>query len=214
MLRSIKTYFFLAVMVMALGFSPWVGAAEMADQAAAPAAPAAEKKAPMMDEAMMAKWKEAASPNEHHKILEPLVGNWEYSMKMWMTPDAPPEESSGTQSTQWVMDGRFIEQTADGESMGQPFHGQGITGYDNGTQQYMSVWYDNMATWMMISSGTYDAAAKKLTMNGAMVCPIKGPMTFRWVTTITGPDSYTFECFTTQEGKEFQSMEIKFKRKA
>ena len=32
-------------------------------------------------QAMMAKWQEYASPNENHKVLDALVGNWNHTVK-------------------------------------------------------------------------------------------------------------------------------------
>ncbi|MGB7291306.1 MAG: DUF1579 family protein, partial [Thermodesulfobacteriota bacterium] len=47
-------------------------------------------------DAMMEKWKEFSTPNEIHKVLDTLVGAWDYTIKWWMSPDAKPEESAGT----------------------------------------------------------------------------------------------------------------------
>ena len=57
---------------------------------------------------MMAKWAEYATPGEGHARLAKLAGNWDYTMKWWMSPDAQPEESSGTMSAQMTMDGRYL----------------------------------------------------------------------------------------------------------
>ena len=39
---------------------------------------------------------ELAQLNENHKLLGELAGTWDYTVKMWMVPDAPPNESKGT----------------------------------------------------------------------------------------------------------------------
>lgn len=207
--RTFKAVVILSGLFLAAG-SPALAKYKKAETTEA--APAA---APVMDEAMMAKWKEYSTPNENHKILDQLVGNWEYSLKWWMSPDAPPEESIGTSQAQWILDGRYIEQVAQGQSMGQPFTGKGIFGFDNAQKQYFSTWMDNMGTGMMLANGTYDSASKILTETGIFDCPIKGKMSFRWVTTLKDQDNYVFECFTNDEkGKEFKSMEIIYKRKS
>ena len=147
------------IYLLALAFVAVPLSLAKAEDAAAPAA-AADKGKPAMDEAMMAKWKEASTPNENHKVLDPLVGSWNYTMKMWMAPDAPPEESTGTQTVEWIMGGRFIEKIVSGQSMGMPFSGKEITGYDNTKKEYQTVWLDNMSTGIMMSSGSFDAATK------------------------------------------------------
>src|SRR6185503_1937474 len=44
----------------------------------------------------MKKWMEFATPGVGHKKLEPLVGKWDYHQKIWLQPDSPATESSGT----------------------------------------------------------------------------------------------------------------------
>ena len=88
----------------------------------------------------MAKWQEYATPGEGHKVMEQLVGNWDYSLKYWTSPDTPPEESTGTNDIKWILDNRFLEMNVKGTSMGQPFEGMGIIGYDNakkGIRKYL-----------------------------------------------------------------------------
>src|SRR5437879_9050116 len=106
---------------------------------------------------IMADMQKAASPNENHKVLDALVGNWEHSGKAWMmspdgkmSPEAKPEEFKGTNTNQWILGGRFIEQQVKGQMMGQPFEGIGMIGYDNTKGEYVSVWLDNMNTGLMI----------------------------------------------------------------
>ena len=183
------------------------------EKAAAPAADQQQGKAGMTEE-MMAKWKEYATPNENHKILDQLIGDWEYSIKSWMSPDAQPEESTGTAQAKWIMDGRFVEQTVQGMHMGEPFHGQEVTGFDNATKEYVSTWLDSMGTGMMIAKGSYDSGTKTLTESGDFMCPLRGQMKFRWETKVIDQDNYIFECYTNdQSGQEYKSMEITYKRK-
>lgn len=56
-------------------------------------------------DAMMEKWKEFATPNENHRVLDALVGDWDYTVKWWMSPDAKPEVSTGTSEIEWIMGG-------------------------------------------------------------------------------------------------------------
>jgi hypothetical protein len=178
--------------------------------------PKEEMKGPGMGadhDAMMAKWQEMSTPNENHKALDVLVGHWDHSLKWWMSPDAPPDESTGTTQTTWILGGRFIKHMAQGTSMGQPFEGMGIIGYDNGKKEYNMVWIDNMGTGFMTASGQYDPASKTFTEKGQISCPIKGQMPFRGVTKIIDNDHYTYELYAPgEDGKEFRSMEIRYTR--
>ena len=174
-----------------------------------------KQKAPEHDhDAMMEKWKEYSTPNENHKVLDTLVGDWVYTIKWWMSPDAKPEESKGTSEIEWIMGGRFIEQEVEGMSMGQPFEGKGIMGYDNEKKQYQSVWIDNMGTGIMKGSGNYDPNTKTLTEKGTFSCPAEGGKSYRGVTKILDKDNFTYEWYMNDpDGKEFRAMEITYTRK-
>ncbi|HWP91425.1 MAG TPA: DUF1579 domain-containing protein [Thermodesulfobacteriota bacterium] len=165
-------------------------------------------------DAMMEKWKEYATPNENHKVLGALVGDWDYTVKWWMTPDGEPEVSTGTSEVEWIMGGRFIQYEVEGTSMGQPFEGLGITGYDNEKKQYRSVWIDNMGTGIMTASGSYDPNTKTITDQGTFSCPAEGEKAFRAVTKIVDNNNFTYEWYMNgPDGKEFRAMEIVYTRK-
>ncbi|MCY4613657.1 MAG: DUF1579 domain-containing protein [Nitrospira sp.] len=164
-------------------------------------------------QAMMAKWQAYASPNDNHQVLNPLVGTWSHVIKWWMTPDSQPETSQGTSETQWVMGGRFLLHKANGTSMGQPFEGMGLTGFDNGKQTYQTIWMDNMGTGMMIGEGTYDPSQKTLTDRGRFTDPTVGQRSYRGVITFMDDTHYRYEMYGADEnGKEFRMLEIVYTR--
>jgi hypothetical protein len=170
---------------------------------------------------MQAKFAEAkvkGQPNENHKILDPIVGDFEATSKMWMSPDAQPMESKATATNKWILGGRFVHQDYKGEWQGETFEGMGITGYDNVKESYQSLWLDNMMTGIMLSDGKYDAAAKTLTFEGTFSCPMTGKkdMKMRSVLKIMDNDTHVYEMYgqgMTGEGPEFKTMEITYKRK-
>src|SRR5262245_7314349 len=132
-----------------------------------------QKLDPKMEE-MMKKAEAATSPGAAHKALEPLVGDWNAEVKMWMAPDAPPAITKGTSKSTWALKGRFVQQEFSGEAMGKPFRGVGFTGYDNVRQKYNSVWLDDISTTMVTSEGEVDAAGKVLTFGGSYACAMTG----------------------------------------
>ncbi len=179
------------------------------------AEPAKTEAMDKMQQEMMAKWQEYSTPGEGHKALEPLVGTWDYTVTWWEAPGSEPQKSTGTSEVKWIMGGRFLEQSAKGTAMGQEFQGMGIMGYDNMTKEYSGIWIDNMGTGMMSSAGTYDPSKKTFTETGSFSCPQEGgEKSFRGVTTILGPDKYTYEMFAAgKDGKEARMMEIVYTRK-
>lgn len=166
-------------------------------------------------EAMMAKWKEYSTPGDDHAVLNALVGNWSYTMKHWMKAGAPADESTGDSESVWIMGGRYVEEKVSGMSMGMPFNGISIVGYNNGSKQYSSYWFDNMSTGSMFSEGVFDASAKTISSAGTFFCPMRnGETAYRSVLTITDETSHSYEMYMTEaEGTEFLAMQINYTRK-
>lgn len=162
----------------------------------------------------MAKWQEYATPGEGHKVMEQLVGNWDYSLKYWRSPDAPPEESTGINDIKWIMGNRFLEMDVRGTSMGQQFEGMGIIGYDNAKKEYVNTWIDTMGTGMMNATGSYDAETKTMTEKGKFTDPITGEQSFKGVTKFIDNDNFTYEMYISSPGgEEIRVMEINYTRK-
>src|SRR5262245_51308147 len=122
----------------------------------------AQKLDPKLEE-MMKKAEAACTPGPAHQALDPLVGDWNAEVKMWMTPGEPPTLSKGTSKNTWTLKGRFVQAEFNGDFMGKPFHGIGFTGYDNVRQKYRSVWIDDMSTTMVTSEGDAEDGGKVLT---------------------------------------------------
>ncbi|MCB9771891.1 MAG: DUF1579 domain-containing protein [Candidatus Omnitrophica bacterium] len=158
---------------------------------------------------------EYSTPNENHKFLSTLAGSWKAKVTFWMDPKSPAQESEGTAQSKMTMDGRFLEQHYHGSMMSQPFEGRAIWGYDNLRKEFTGIWFDSMATGVMISSAKYDAKAKTLTEVGSMSCPITKEK-HRWykaVTTIIDADHYTYESYMKdKEGNEYKGMFITYSR--
>lgn len=174
----------------------------------------AEEMSPEMAEKMK-KMEALTAPGDAHKVLEPLAGKWTYTLKFWMSPDAPAEESTGTSQDDLIYGGRFLMQVVKGTMMGKPFEGLGFTGYDNIKKEYVSIWLDGMATGIMTSSGQYDAATKTLTETGANSCPLTGEKDRkgRNVSTLVDNDHKTYTAYAMgPDGKENMMLEIFYTR--
>jgi len=162
----------------------------------------------------MAKWQAYATPGDGHKIMGQLEGNWDYSLKYWTSPNTPPEESTGTNDVKWILGNRFLEMNVQGTSMGQPFEGMGLLGYDNTKKEYTSTWIDTMGTGMMSATGSYDPGTKSITEVGNFTDPMLGEQSFKGITKFVDTDNITYEMFiSTPTGEEFRVMEINYTRK-
>src|SRR5262245_35943748 len=67
------------------------------------------------------KAEEACTPGAAHKALDPLVGDWNAEVKMWMEPGAPPTISKGNAKSTWALRDRYVQAEFSGEFMGTPF---------------------------------------------------------------------------------------------
>lgn len=160
--------------------------------------------------------------NENHKLLASFVGNWTYTVKMWMAPGAPPTESKGTAVCKSVMDGRFFVTEnngtfkmpgADGKPKEMNFKGIATDGYDNVKKKFVNTWMDSMGTGIYPSEGTYDAATKTFTYTAEMEMMPGTKVKARQVVKDTDANHRTFEFFEDRGTGETKTMEINFTRK-
>lgn len=175
---------------------------------------------PSMEE--MKQMMEMGKLNENHKLLAGFVGNWTYTVKMWMAPGAPPNESKGTAVCKSLMDGRYFvtENTGtfkmpgpDGKPKEMNFKGIATDGYDNVKKKFVNSWIDSMGTGIYPSEGTYDAATKTFTYISEMEMMPGTKVKGRQVIKDTDANHRTFEFFEDRGSGEMKTMEINFTRK-
>jgi hypothetical protein len=164
---------------------------------------------------MMAVYMKYATPGQNHKLLEPLIGSWNVSTKFQMGPDAPMDTSSGTSECKWILGGRFVSEEVTGNMGGMPFHGLGLTGYDNYKQKFFNIWMDEMSTTYMISAGAVDSSGKIFTLTGTYEDYLTGGKVklFKMVTRIISADKHVNEMYdTVPDGKEYKTFEATYTR--
>lgn len=167
-------------------------------------------------EAMMQEIMEKyGTPGPEHAYMEPLVGSFKYESSFWMEPGMEPERSTGSSEYSWVHGGRFLKQTAEGQVMGQSFTGTGIMGYDRFNKEAVSVWFDNMGTGVMMSTGAIDATGKIFTFEGTVDDVWTGEKD-QWVKSVLRIEDENQHVFTMYakgpDGKEFKNFELVYTR--
>lgn len=175
----------------------------------------AKKSEKQMDpQAMMEEFKRLSTPGEQHKLLTSLAGSYTTHTKEWMEPGKPPAESTGTAEMKMLLDGRYLRQEFNGDMMGQPYSGIGITAYDNLLKRYVSTWMDTMGTGIFKMEGTASGDGKTITLKGQHAEPGGGQMSHRAIWKIVDNNTQTFEMYGTHKGgKEMKMMEITYERK-
>ena len=159
---------------------------------------------------MMKKMEAAGTPGPVHKALEFFVGNWKAEVKCWGEPGGAPNVSHGTAKTNWILNGRFLEEEFRGEMMGKPFTGRSLMGYDNIKQTFNTVWVSDTQTSMFTSEGKGDTGNKVITLEGRANCPATGrkDIPMKTVFRVLMPDKHVFEMFN--DGAK--TMEITYTR--
>lgn len=160
------------------------------------------------------KWMEYMTPADMQKMLAKWDGEWEEAITMWMAPGAPPQEMKATCENKMILDGRYQESHHEGSFMGMPFQGISVTGFDNARKIFVSSWIDNFGTGMMFMEGSWNKDTKSIDLKGTMTDPTSGkPLQIRQVLKAIDDNNQLMQQFTTMDGKEFKSMEIKLTRK-
>jgi hypothetical protein len=160
-------------------------------------------------EPTLEEYAKAGQPGPEHKKLDPLVGSWTFTMKMWMDPSKPPIEAKGTSESKWILGGRYVHQEVQSESFGDKFTGIGVSGYDNAQGKYVMGWIDSMGTGIETMTGTVDKDGKVFTWTGEHLDPVtKKKIKGKDVIKIESNDKYTWESYKEVDGKEIKMMEI------
>ncbi len=192
----------------------------LATAAVAQEKPVAGAASPGADD--MARMMELAKPGANHQLLAGLVGTWDYTMKFWMIPGAPPTESNGTATRKPTMDGHYFIMDsvgkmqmpgADGRMTDVSFEGMSIEGYDNVKQKFVSTWIDNMGTSITMSEGAYDPATKTFTYHfeEEMAPGMKSRM--RQTIKVLDPDHHVYDWYETRGADEVKTMELSCTRR-
>ncbi len=158
-----------------------------------------------------------AQTTEQHKLLEPFVGTWKATVKMWMGP-GDPMVSTGTMTNQLIHNGLFIQHAYKGDPNDGPFpafEGGGYWGYNTVDGRWEGVWVDNAISLIQVETGQANDAGTVWTMHSTMTDPGSGaPMKKRSVITLHDDGSHTMEMFFQPEGApgEMKGMEITYTR--
>lgn len=106
-----------------------------------------------------------ASPQEEHRWLQQLVGEWTSESEMAAAPDEPTETCKGTESVR-SLGGLWIVAEGHGEMPGGDTATMLMTlGFDPRTGRYVGTWVGSMMTHMWLYDGELDSSGRVLTLN-------------------------------------------------
>lgn len=148
-------------------------------------------------------------PAEAAKVLEQWVGSWQsdctYKPSVWMPQGG---KLAGTHTTEWVLDGRFIQSKGVGQD--GKFGSLLIMTFDPHKKTYRSWWFDSTG-YAVESTGQWEEDSKTLVMKAVDAnTGIQSVITTR----VIDKDNYQWTgVWKDKEGKVLLDMESKVTRR-
>jgi hypothetical protein len=172
---------------------------------------AGQQQAPPSPEALLQAMAEAGKPGVEHKKLEPFVGRWALTVKLWADPSQPPAEFKGTMERKWIMDGRFVQETGSVACVktGKTFEGLGLIGYHPGEKKFTYVKACGLCG--TISSGLVacDSTGSSFECVKEECCPLTGQkVKSRDQVIVESNDRIVINLFKTVDGHEIKFGEM------
>src|SRR5262249_43491407 len=135
----------------------------------------------------------AAAPARDQAWLEQLVGEWDVKFSIYIQPDQPPAESSGTDSVR-ALGAHWVVAETKTTMMGAAYHGILSLGYNAQKKQFGGTWIDSMGGHLWVYQGTLNDAGDTLTLDtqGPSLQSPDQTARYREVIQITGEDRRTF----------------------
>lgn len=179
-----------------------------------PTSRAEDAKAIPSPEALIKLMAEAGKPGPEHQKLQSLVGDWNFTLRLWTDPSQSPAEARGTVERKWIFGGRFIQETVKGECHGKTFEAMGLVGYDSQQKKYSTVRVCGLCGKVSTGLSTLDAAGTKFTCATEECCPLTGEkVKGHDELVIESNDKIVLNVYKTIHGKELKVVEIVSTRK-
>jgi hypothetical protein len=148
---------------------------------------------------------EPPKPGPEHDVLKKMVGDWDLTMKFGGM------ETKGKVTYRMEVGGLWLVGNLESELFGAKYSGKGLDTYDPATKKYVGIWVDSMAGRPMLLEGTYDKAAKTLTMAGEGPGMDGKPTKYKSVSAMPDDDTINFSMYMG-DGKD-PAFTIVYKRK-
>ncbi len=103
--------------------------------------------------------------------LEPFVGQWDWTVKVWPFPESSPQEANGKATMEMVAGNRFL-QIDYVEEGGVENWGTMFLGFDRGTSLYQLVSFGTTSSAMTVGWGVFDRNTWKWDFDVAFTDPM------------------------------------------
>lgn len=152
---------------------------------------------------------EAGKPGAEHQKLQPFVGDWTFTLKVWTDPSQPPAEVKGTVERKWILGGRFIQENVQGQCDGKTFEGMGLLGYDSIQKKFTAVRACGLCGTISHGLAACDGNGTKFVCDKEECCPLTGQkVQGRDEILVQGNDRIVMNTYRTVRGQETKTMEM------
>ena len=170
---------------------------------------AEEPKLPQNPKALLKALEEAGKPGPEHQKLQPFVGDWTLTVRLWTDPSQSPAEAKGTVQRRWIMGGRFVQETAKVECEGKSFEGMGLFGYDKAQKKFTAVKVCGLCGTISHGLATVNDSGTKFDCTKEECCPLTGQkIKGRDEIVLENNDKIVVNVFRMVDDKEVKVMEI------
>jgi hypothetical protein len=150
---------------------------------------------------------ENGKPGAEHKKLDPLVGDWAFTLRLWTDPNQPPAQVQGSVERKWIMGGRFVQETYKGKS--GTVERLGLLGYDNGQKKFTATGACGVCGKVCSSVGTVKGTDRKFEFATEEYCPVCREMVKgRDELIVESNDRIILNVYKTIKGREVKVIEI------
>lgn len=104
-------------------------------------------------------------PQESHRWLQRLVGEWSWEMEAPAGPDQPPAKHEGTESVRPLGELWTLGEGSSTMPDGSPATTLMTLGYDPARQRFVGTFVGSMMTYLWIYEGSLDEAGEVLTLD-------------------------------------------------
>jgi hypothetical protein len=173
-----------------------------------------DAKAPPSPEALLKALVKAGTPGPEHKKLDPFVGDWNVTIKLWTDPNQSPAQATGTAQRKWIMGGRFVQETVQIDCHGKTFDGMSLVGYDRAQKKFTVAKVCGLCGTISHGLASCNSSGTKFECVKEECCPLSGQkIKGRDEVLIESNDRIVINVFKTIEGTERKVMEIVSTRK-
>ncbi|MBC8200931.1 MAG: DUF1579 family protein [Planctomycetes bacterium] len=104
-----------------------------------------------------------ATPNENHKFLARLTGDWDTATSVIGLPN-----ETGFATFSMILGNRFVNGDVSGTLANLPYVGRVTIGYDNYKHKFVASFLNDLGTSMLYAEGMLDRSGNTLSLWGTM----------------------------------------------